>query len=172
MNRTLNKIKNIRQANLMLESRYLTEGNVTIEQLLQGKALTLFKRVDNPGEVVFEHQLDNNFKGGGNDKNITISFSMGGYKGKYVSILIYCDNPSYIEITKKIVESLKPFKDAVAPYVFDDSAETTTRDFAYEASKTISPEYVNQAFDGIKKITDTIATIDSDYYATNPDWVK
>jgi hypothetical protein len=172
MNRTLNKIKNVQQANLMLENRYLTEGNVTIEQLLQGKTLTLFNRVNNPNEVVFEHTFTNQFKKDDYYKNITISFSMGGYKGKYVSILIYCDNPSYIEMTKKIVESLKPFKDAADPYVFDDSAETTTRDFAYESSKTISPEYVNQAFDGIKKITDTIATIDSDYYASNPEWVK
>jgi len=172
MNRTLNKIKNVQQANLMLENRYLTEGNVTIEQLLQGKTLTLFKRVDNPGEVVFDHQLENKFKQGKNYKNITISFSMGGYKGKFVSIVIYCDNPSYIEMTKKIVESLKQFKDETDPYVLDDSAETAAKDFSYEASKTISVEDVNKAFEEIKKNTNAIGSIDSDSYASNLEWSK
>ena len=46
MNRSSSKIRHIQKSNLILESRYLFEGNLTLTQILQGKQLLLFNRKD------------------------------------------------------------------------------------------------------------------------------
>lgn len=168
------KIKNIQRVNLLLENRYLTEGNVTIEQLLQNKTLKLFKRIDTPGEIIFEHTLENPFKKGEFYKNISITFTMGGYKNKSVQIMVFCENPSFVDIVKKITEKLQQFKDAGETYLVDDSEGKTKNTFGYEFSKIISVEDADRVFESIKAITDysDIENKDEDLFIKNPEWVK
>ena len=118
MNRSSSKIRHSQKSNLILESRYLFEGNLTPPQILQGKQLTLFKRTDDNNLVEFSHTLENKFKKGDWYKNIYIAFEVSGRKNDNVQITIICENPSYIDIARKITESLNVFKDLTPILVY------------------------------------------------------
>ena len=155
-----------------MESRYLFEGNLTPPQILQGKQLTLFKRTDDNNLVEFSHTLENKFKKGDWYKNIYIAFEVSGRKNDNVQITIICENPSYIDIARKITESLNVFKDLTPILVYDDGDEKTKNGFGYEVRKTIPLENLNSAFEGIKKIVEPIGSIDGETYINSLDWTK
>jgi hypothetical protein len=172
MNKSYSKIRHIQQSNLIMESRYLFEGTMTLQQILQGRQLTLFKRTDDTNSVEFSHMLENKFQKGDWYKNIYISFGVSGRKNENVQILIICENPAYIDMARKITESLNGFKDVVPIFVLDDGDETDKHSFQYEVMKTISLENLSAAFDGIKRVVEPIGSIDGNLFVNNPDWVK
>lgn len=172
MNRSSSKIRHIQKSNLILESRYLFESNLTLPQVLQGKQLTLFKRTDDGNVIYFSHMMQNKFKPGDNYKNIYISFEITGRKNENVAITIICENPSYIDMARKITESLSGFKDMESIMVADDGDEKTKNGFGYEVRKTIPLENLNSAFEGIKKIVEPIGSIDGETYINSPEWSK
>jgi hypothetical protein len=173
MNRSSSKIRHIQKSNLILESRYLFEGNLTLTQILQGKQLLSFNRKDeeNVGKngVYFSHGMENNFKP--DYSNIDMTFGVDGRKDENVRIGIYCENPEYIKIARKITESLNGIED-VQPIVIDDNGdETDKREFGYEVTKIISLENLNLAFENITKVVGVPNAI-SDEMVDNPYWVK
>jgi len=172
MNKSYSKIRHIQQSNLIMESRYLFEGTMTLQQILQGKQLILFKRTDDTNSVEFSHMLENKFKKGDWYKNIYIAFGVTGRKNENVQITIICENPSYIDIARKINDSLNVFKDLTPILVYDDGDEKTKNGFGYEVLKTISLENLSSAFEAIRRVVEPIGSIDGDFFVNNPDWVK
>ena len=172
MNKSYSKIRHIQQSNLIMESRYLFEGTMTLQQILQGKQLILFKRTDDTNVVEFSHMMENKFKKGDWYKNIYIAFGVTGRKNENVQITIICENPSYIDIARKINDSLNVFKDLTPILVYDDGDEKTKNGFGYEVLKTISLENLSSAFEAIRRVVEPIGSIDGDFFVNNPDWVK
>jgi len=169
MNRSSSKIRHIQKSNLILESRYLFEGNLTLPQILQGKQLSLFNRKDEENVVYFSHKMENNFKP--NNSNIDVIFGADGRKNENVRIDIYCANPRYIETARKITESLNGIED-VQPIVIDDNGNDPDKNsFGYEASKVISLQNLNSAFEKITQIMGASNAV-SDEMVNNPGWVK
>jgi hypothetical protein len=169
MNRSSSKIRHIQKSNLILESRYLFEGNLTLPQILQGKQLLSFTRKDEENAIYFSNMVKNDFKP--DYLNIDIIFSVNGRKNENVRIDIACENPEYIKTARKITESLNGIED-VLPIVIDDNGdETDKREFGYEVTKIISLENLNSAFEKIAQIVGTSNAV-SDEMTDNPYWVK
>lgn len=172
MNRSSSKIRHIQKSNLILESRYLNEGDLTLQQTLQGKQMNLFKREDDVNGVSFSHTMKNEFNPNQYYKNIYISFYQTGKKNKNVGIEIICENPAYVEMCKQILESLNKYED-MEPILVDDNSDGKTKNtFGYEIRKVISLENLNDAFNSIKYIVSPITQIDGDDFVSNPEWVK
>ena len=169
MNRSSSKIRHIQKSNLILESRYLFEGNLTLPQILQGKQLLSFDRKDEENVVYFSHKVKNDFKP--INSNIDVIFGADGRKNENVRIDIYCQNPEYIKIARKITESLNGIED-VQPIVIDDRGDDPDKhSFGYEVAKTISLENLNLAFENITKVVGAPNAI-SNEMVDNPYWVK
>ena len=172
MNRSGSKIRHIQKSNLILESRYLNEDKITLQQILQGQKLESFQRNDESNQIVFSHTIKNQFKPDEFYKNIFISFYPTGKNNKYIGITVMCENPAYVEMCKQILQSLNKIEDIEPISVFDESDGKTKNTFGYEFRKVISLENLGEAFNNIKYIVNPIAQIDGDDFVNNLEWVK
>ncbi len=155
-----------------MESRYLNEGDLTLQQILQGKQINSFKREDGVNEVQFFHTMKNEFNPNEYYKNIYIAFYQTGRKNKNVGINIICENPAYVEMCKQMLESLNKYEDMEPIMVADDSDGKTKNTFGYEIRKVISLENLESAFISIAAIARPVDEIAGDVFVNNPEWVK